>query len=121
MGDLGFRLLFVGGVAMSAVIAGSVWRRGAALIRHSVGTPTLDNGVYLFTAQGCSSCGRVRDVLAALGVGFIEFAYESDSSTFGAFGVDRVPAMLMVGEKRSWMAFGVPSATRLRRWLAQDP
>lgn len=117
MDDLTWRLLVVALIGVAAVALGVVSNRGRAWVRHHRPTRGLDPALYLLSSEGCSTCALARSRLAAAGVGFVEVGFETRPALFARFDVDRVPAIVAVAETSEWVAFGVPSAAALRRWL----
>lgn len=100
MNEIWARVALVGG---ALVIVGLI-----ALIRHrhvrsgvrSVAGTGLGAGVYFFSAASCATCARARAKLdSALGVkGYEEFAWESDPETFTEYGIEQVPAVMVVDD-----------------------
>lgn len=121
MEDLLVRLLVVGSVAAAAL--GSAWvvRSGATVRRSPFKSIGLNDGVHLFSASACQSCGRARAMLLASGRAFEEHVFESEQECHAANGIDRVPAIAWVpgpeSSQEAWIAMGVPSARTLNRWL----
>lgn len=121
MGEMEARLVMAGAVALLALGVGRLWGRGEAWIRHRIQAPDLAAGLYLFTGAGCGSCSRARTALTEAGAAFDEVAHEEDPALFVALRIDRVPATVSVGDDHAWIAYGVPSGARLRRWLSLGP
>lgn len=117
MDDLTWRLLVVGLIGAAAVALGVVSNRGRAWVRHHRPGRGLDQALYLLSSEGCSTCALARSRLVAAGIGFVEVVFEMQPEFFARFDVDRVPAIVAVSDTAEWVAFGVPSAAALRRWL----
>lgn len=72
----------------------------------------LDPGTYFFSSVTCAECESARELLVErLGhAAFVEFRWEDDPDPFDRYGVDGVPATLVVevaGSGRLWQ--GSPS------------
>lgn len=92
-----------------AVVAGALAVAGViAVIRHrraSAQVPTVQArgfspGVYFFSSVACPPCEQTRNTLvAALGTsGYEEFVWEHHPETFTEYGVDQVPAIMIVDD-----------------------
>jgi hypothetical protein len=117
MDDLTWRLLAVGLIGAAAVALGIISNRGRAWVRHHRPGRGLDPALYLLSSAGCSTCALAKSRLVAAGLGFEEVGFEVRPEFFARFDVDRVPAIVAVSETAEWVAFGVPSAAALCRWL----
>ncbi len=115
------RLLAVLGVVAVALVVALLQRRGTSIRRVQRSFTGLDAGVYLFSSDTCQTCNLMRERLQAAGTPFTEVSAERDSRLFEAQGIGRVPSVALVGRDGSgWMASGILSEARTRRWLA-DP
>lgn len=118
MDDLWFRLVVVALVGVAAIGWARLSRTGAALRRRSATFPGVRPGVVLFTSESCSTCRRARTLLDRMGVEHREVDFGSHPEIFTRLRITKVPTIAAVrpgGE--GWMAAGVPSEWRLRRWL----
>lgn len=118
MDEIWLRLLVVGAVAGAALTWARLGRSTTARRRRSSTFPGLGPGVVVFTSRSCSTCDRARSVLDRMQVPYREIEFESQPEIFTRLRVSRVPT---VGEVRTdgsgWVAAGVPTERRLRRWL----
>jgi len=118
MTDTGIRVVVVLGVVATSVAIGLVIRSGSLVRRVPVHLPGMPVGLVLFTSEACGSCAAVRSSLLTLGVSATEVVAESAGARFPRKVVDRVPALAMLDEDgRGWIATGVPSTRRIRRWV----
>ena len=118
--DILFRLAVVAGVGAVAVGVALLARRGTGLLRRAIELPGFGPGLVLFSSETCDSCGRMRERLGAW-PDVVEVTYESAGADFPGR-VDRVPAVaLLDGAGRGWIAYGVVSEDRLRRWIGTGP
>jgi glutaredoxin len=118
MDEVWLRLLVVGAVAATALAWARLGRPTAAWRRRASAFPGLDPGVVLFTARSCSTCARARAVLDGMETAYREIEFETDPETFTRLGISKVPAIVEVGtDGKGWLASGVPTEWRLRRWL----
>ena len=109
-------VLFVAAVALGVAF---VQRRGRAIRRLSRSFDGLDEGIYLFGSESCSSCEMMRHRLREAGIEFSELGAEGEAEIFVRYGIDKVPAVARVGADGSgWLAVGVITPTRSRRWLS---
>lgn len=102
--------LVVGALALAAVISLIVRRRASAGIR-SVKTRGMDSGFYFFSAETCATCEQARAKLdSSLGSdGYEEIAWEQHPEVFTEYGIDRVPAVMVVDDGgRGRLYFGQP-------------
>ena len=100
MSELWVRIgLVAAALAMAAAIALIQRRRAVAPVR-AVETGGLATGVYFFSSASCPSCRRAREKLdASIGASrYEELVWEEQPVAFADFGVDAVPAVLIVGE-----------------------
>jgi hypothetical protein len=96
-----------------------VQRRGRAIRRVRRSFDGLNEGIYLFGSETCSSCESMRRRLKEAGVEFSEFGAEAEPEILRRYRVDKVPALAQVGADGSgWLAAGVIAPGRIRRWLA---
>lgn len=115
------RLLAVVGVAGVALAIAYLQRRGTSIRRVQRSFVGLEPGVYLFSSDTCHTCSVMRERLQAAEIDFMEVSAESESGVFEAQGIGRVPSVACVdGDGFGWLASGVVSEARARRWLA-DP
>lgn len=112
------RVLIVVMAAVLAIGAGRLTGRGKALVRRPRRFPGLEDGLYLFTSNTCTTCSTLRRSLEDAEVAFVEIGYEQEPSTFERLRIDRVPAIGKVSAERGWLGSGLVSQARLRRWLS---
>ena len=119
MSDLAWRITILGLVVLVAAV--SFWRSGRAPrgSAEPVSRPDLRVGVHLFSSATCVSCVDARRVLReAYGDGFTEIRFEDDPAGFGAYGIESVPTVFVIGtEGRGTRWEGVPP----RRQLPRNP
>ena len=114
--DVILRLLVVAAVGIAAVGVALFARRGPGLIRRSIEIPGHGPGLVFFSSSACSSCARMREGLKAW-PDAVEVTYEQAGADFPK-AIDRVPAIaLLDAAGRGWVAYGVVSEPRLRRWV----
>jgi MYXO-CTERM domain-containing protein len=86
-------------VALGLAVLAAFWqrRRRRSPIRE-VPSGDLSPGVYFFSSETCSTCARARDQLdRVLGqAAYTEVRWEDRPGPFNEFGVDAVPAVLIV-------------------------
>lgn len=112
------RLAVVVAVALVALLGAFFLRRGSSVRRYPISFDDLGPGLYLFTSITCPTCTRMRVRLDGRS-DVIEVAYEGDSFPNT---VRRVPALARVDEEgEGWIAYGVVSGRRLRRWIGDGP
>lgn len=112
------RVVVVLGVGVIAVLWAAVARRGFAVRRHPIFLPDLGSGLFLFTSSTCASCARMAERLVEFPA-VTEISHERASFPSG---ITRVPAVAFVDEDgRGWIAYGLVSDARLRRWIAGGP
>lgn len=111
MSELWLRVAIVGGALAVAGLIASITRRRAAKATRTVQTVHLEAGVYFFSAATCATCERARARLdSKLGAsGYTEFAWEHHPDVFSEYGVDQVPAVMVVNhEGKGRLRFGQP-------------
>lgn len=114
--DIVLRLLVVLAVGVVSIGFALFARRGTGLLRRSVELPGLGPGLVLFSSSTCASCARMRERLQAW-PDVVEVTYETAGADFPSQ-IDRVPAVALVDAVgRGWVAYGVVSERRLRRWV----
>ncbi len=114
------RLLVVLAVLAVAVMVARLQNRGAAVARHRRTFVGLAPGVYVFASRTCDQCETVEALVEeAIGTGRHRTIWWDESPhIFESNDIDRVPAIAQVGsDGAGWVAVGIPSAMRLRRWL----
>jgi hypothetical protein len=100
MNELWLRVALVAGaLAITGVIIILMRRRAAVGVRN-VSAGGLDSGVYFFSAATCATCEQARAKLdSTLGVdGYEEFTWEREPEAFAEYGVEQVPAVMVVDE-----------------------
>jgi len=100
MNDLWVRVALVAGaLAVAAVISLIARRRASGKVRI-IRASGLESGVYFFSASTCASCEQARAKLdSSVGIkGYTEFAWERDPETFSEYGVEQVPAVMVVDD-----------------------
>ncbi len=118
--DLLLRIIVVAAVGIAAVGVALFARRGTGLIRRSIEIPGYGPGLVFFSSSTCASCGRMRERLHAW-PGVVEVTYETAGDDFPS-AIGRVPAVaLLDAAGRGWVAYGVLSEGRLRRWVDAGP
>jgi hypothetical protein len=108
-------------VAVIALALGVAYlqRRGRAIRRVARSFEGLDEGVYLFGSETCSSCETMRHRLTAAGIEFSEFGAEGEAKALAQYSIDKVPAVARVeADGSGWLAVGVIAPARIRRWLS---
>lgn len=111
MSELWLRVAIVGGALVVAGLIALITRTRAANAIRTVRAEHLEAGVYFFSATTCETCERARDRLdSKLGAsGYTEFAWEHHPDVFSEYGVDQVPAVMVVNhEGRGSLRFGQP-------------
>lgn len=114
------RLLVVLTVIAVAVILAAIQNRGVAVTRRRRAFEGVSPGLAVFASRTCQSCESIEAMVADAAGSENRRVYWWDESPeiFERNGIERVPAIARVGEDGSgWIAVGVPSAARLRRWL----
>lgn len=114
------RLVVVAAVGITAIGVALLARRGTGLIRRSIDIEGHGPGLVFFSSSTCASCARMRERLRAW-PDVAEVTYETAGSDFPR-AIDRVPAVaLLDDEGHGWVAYGVVSEARLRKWIAAGP
>ena len=114
--DVLLRILVVAAVGAVSIGMALFARRGTSLLRRSVEVAGLGPGLVFFSSSACGTCARMRDRLRAW-PDVVEVTYEEAGTGFPTQ-VDRVPAVaLLDAAGRGWIAYGVVSERRLRRWV----
>ena len=100
MNEFWVRVAVVAGALAVAGVIISITRRRATVGVRTVSAGQLDAGVYFFSAETCATCEQARAKLdSTLGVGgFEEFTWEREPEAFAAYGVEEVPAVMVVDE-----------------------
>ncbi len=111
------RLVVLMAVVLVATGGAWVWRQGKSWVRRPVTDSPLPAGVYLFTSATCASCAPARAAMEASGRPYQVVEFETAPRMFDDLSVARVPALLVVGSDRAWIAYGVPQPRLLRRWI----
>lgn len=113
--DTLLRLVVVAAVGVAAVGIALFARRGTVLLRHTVHLPGHGPGLVFFSSSTCDTCALMRERLGAWSVD--EVTYETEGADFPR-PVTRVPAVaLLDADGKGWIAYGLVSESRLRRWL----
>jgi hypothetical protein len=111
MNELWLRVALVAGALVIAGVIAMITHRRAIEGVRVVRVTHLDPGVYFFSSASCSTCEQARAKLdsALGGSGYTEFAWEQHPETFAEYGVDQVPAVMMVDDaRRGRISFGQP-------------
>jgi hypothetical protein len=100
MNDLWVRVALVAGALAVAAVITLIARRRASRKVRIVRAGGLDSGVYFFSASTCASCEQARVELdSSVGVaGYTEFAWERHPEIFSEYGVEQVPAVMVVDD-----------------------
>lgn len=118
--DILLRFFVVAAVAVAAVGVAVFSRRGRGLIRRSIEMPGYGPGLVFFSSSTCASCAQMRDHLKAW-PDVAEVTYEAAGGDFPS-AIDRVPALALLDDAgRGWVAYGVVSEARVRRWVGVGP
>ena len=105
-------------VAVALGVA-AVQRRGRAMRRVGRSFDGLEGGIYLFRSDTCSSCETMRQRLQEAGIEYSEFSAEAEPKTLERYRIDKVPSVARVEvDGTGWLAVGVISPARIRRWLS---
>ena len=113
------RLVIVLGVVVVALAVAFVQRRGTSIRRVRRAFVGLEPGVYLFSSDSCGTCAVMRKRLQAAAIRYTEVSAERDAEVFEAQGIRRVPSVARVDSHGTgWLASGMLSEARSRRWLA---
>ena len=114
------RALIVLAVILVAVIVARLQNRGAAVRRRRRTFTDLAPGVIVFASRSCDQCEAIESMVTDIvGPGGYEiFWWDEAPGVFDSNDIDRVPAIARVEDDGAgWVAVGVPSALRLRRWI----
>ncbi|HEX6299124.1 MAG TPA: hypothetical protein VF148_01505 [Acidimicrobiia bacterium] len=100
MNELWVRVALVTGALAIAGVIALVRHRHVRAGVHTVNARSLDAGVYFFSSATCATCVQARAKLdsALGGKGYREFAWESEPDAFTQYGVDQVPAVMVVDD-----------------------
>lgn len=100
MNELWVRVALVAGALAIAGVIALIRHRHARTGVHTVDAKSLDAGVYFFSSATCATCVQARAKLdsALGGTGYREFAWENEPDAFTRYGVEQVPALMVVDE-----------------------
>ena len=107
-------------VLVAATILGVWWRRQQGRLR-AIAPPAAGAGtLLLFTTPTCTSCHRVRELCATVGVGYEEVDASVEVDRARAFDVWRAPTLFVIDGAGApvWRATGVPDRDELVAALA---
>lgn len=102
MDEIWLRLALIGGVvALAATVILVRQGRGSNPVRV-IDAPGFAEGTYFFSSVACTTCSEARAKLeSALGSeGYTEIAWEREPGPFEALGIDAVPAVMVVDDRR---------------------
>lgn len=102
--------------AIAVVVAVTIWFLRHRPTSRTIPDPGLDDGLYLFTSEGCDSCEPARASLRSRGIAFTEVRWSHDPAAFERLGIDAVPSVLLVSGRRGRLfRGGVPRSLRWRQ------
>lgn len=115
MSDLSWRIVILGIVAATVLLA--IWQssRAKSAAPTRVARPDLGPGVHFFSSETCAACVDARKVLQSVyGDRFAEIRFEDDPVGFGAFDVRSVPTVFVLNAESTGIRIeGVPSLRQL--------
>ena len=100
---------------VAATVLGVWWRRQQGRLR-AIAPPASGVGtLLLFTTPTCTSCHRVRELCATVGVGYEEIDASVEVDRARAFDVWRAPTLFVIDGAGVpvWRATGVPDRDEL--------
>ncbi len=117
------RIVVVAVVAILAILGSLVFRTGTLVARREYRGPGQPGSMVLYASSRCAGCGMFEARLRDIGASYRRMDWEAHPEAFADAGIERVPTLVVFPEDdgEPWMVSGLPSTSRLRRWLGEPP